>query len=1593
MAVVTNLVPNPRAGVDLAGTVESNPAGTAVCSRNATEGPNGTTAFKVAVIPPNTATAGFSIPLTLQAGQYAFQIKVKTDSACNDGAVVIRRADTFEVLWQNHSGVNTPWTQRDASFNILTPLSVEILIGTSFYGSGNGAAGTVWFSELGLFKNPSGTIPYFDGSTPSSGTNAYAWTGTPHNSTSTWDNAFAGAAPVSSDWVEVFNDEFTSVCAEGAFITTYGTGSARANKWSAYPSDYLTTYGQAAATGDHYDQNNISVVSGVTGATGNAMKMRLYRDGAGKCVGAGPEPLFNNGTPAQLYGRYEVRFKADTAVAGWNTAWLLWPTSEIWPRDGEIDFPEGGINGTMSAFMHRQDGTSGADQDVYPTTTTYADWHTAIIEWSPNRCVFILDGVTIGTSTSRVPNTPMRYALQTENNNGPTQPPAGAAATANVYVDYVKVFDYAPTGTPTPGPGTAVAGWYPYGVAPNLPQATRQSHARAIYDAFVTYTFTQTGMAAGMPAGAWRVKVPDQFTDGNSPPGNNHSFSEGIAFGMLATAVYSNPALPTGIYDPTAHAKFDGLYKYWKFYDRISGDEVTPRGFMDWRIDANGNITGAGGATDGDHDAAMALLLMHRTHGSGSSGSSTPAFNYGAEATKLINAIRDWEITPANFNPANVMTNGDHWGFSTDRYMADYFAPAWYREFQKHTGDARWATIINVNYPIARGIFDQRHTTGMVPDESNRAGNATGSSSYIWGYNAIRSPWRSVLDYLWNGPGAPAVAKGQADKLAAFGKAQRGPGVYPGGLKAEYTLNGTFQGNYHNLAYAQAFAAAATASAENSQFAADAMTFLYNQRTEASYFGTGLATMTSMFMAGLMQPNAAPVIVQPTPTPPPPTGTPTSTGLYASPTLTSTKRSQIESVYTGIKNQYIRPDGGVMQLEGDNKITSEGQAYAAMMAVQFGDKPTFDLVESFSIGRLERRNWKPGGADNWRTGGANDPRTLGPDLMAWNFSNPGNAVTDWNYATDADVDRAKALIWGYYRGWGQGYLTKALAILGQLADKNLHLYSGKRYLSTDEFQTDGRNPVEINISYLDPAGFKLFHKVTGDERWNLADDGFYDMYDKTARTNTGPLATTKGLPPDWNGFNIATGAVDRIGSRLIKYSYDAFRTHNRMYWDWLFYRDARSPQRLVEFKNFITSEWQQFGRFGMEYEHDGTPIGGRYEKTMEYWTAYFALTANDPANAIAASIKSTKLDNRYSVAGNGGFWQDGPDNNNRSYFADYWVQMSEMTAAGVWVDWGNSAATPINAQAIAFTDTGTSADAVGLKVTQRLAITDTGTSIDRANLTVPVILRIDDTGTSVDSANLTVAGSAPIVQLQITDRGGSADSVAFFQTRANLRIFDFGTSTDSVELAPPLDRSIRPDVGLLANEIYEALGSAFTSEDDRNEWQLLRFVNAIAKTPQETDDLVRDTDDYVGWSSIMDLDRVADNGIGYLAQFIGVDTIGDLTPEAQRLRVKETAGFQRGTKAAIEGAAKQYLTGSRLVRVYERDTSPYHFRVVLFGAEVPEPDRTRRAILDQKPAGLVAVIDISTGQSYAELTSTNKTYLQLSSTYPTYADMKLSVPA
>ena len=233
---------------------------------------------------------------------------------------------------------------------------------------------------------------------------------------------------VAGGWQLIFSEDFNTPAAEGQFEAVYP-------RMYVYPWGYDDT-----SNNGHYDPSILSVHDGYLDVfirTTNG----IHRVAAfGPCLSTtGDNPVDLDCQQNQLYGRYEIRARADS-MHGYKGAWLLWPKSEVWPRDGEIDFPEGDFDSTIAAFMHRQDGVSGSDQDAYPTGAVWTTWHTYTTEWAPDSLKFYLDGVLIGHSTSRVPNTQMRWTVQNETTLDGFEP--ADSVSGHIYIDWMRVWSY-----------------------------------------------------------------------------------------------------------------------------------------------------------------------------------------------------------------------------------------------------------------------------------------------------------------------------------------------------------------------------------------------------------------------------------------------------------------------------------------------------------------------------------------------------------------------------------------------------------------------------------------------------------------------------------------------------------------------------------------------------------------------------------------------------------------------------------------------------------------------------------------------------------------------------------------------------------------------------------------------------------------------------------------------------------------------------------------------------------------------------------------------------------------------------------------------
>ena len=95
----------------------------------------------------------------------------------------------------------------------------------------------------------------------------------------------------------------------------------------------------------------------------------------------------------QTYGRWVVRAAMEKG-AGYGPAILLWPDSEKWPEDGEIDIVEMPRGDRSRALMTAHYGKNN-DQHSHGVPGDFTQWHTYAIDWLPDRIIFYIDGAAI----------------------------------------------------------------------------------------------------------------------------------------------------------------------------------------------------------------------------------------------------------------------------------------------------------------------------------------------------------------------------------------------------------------------------------------------------------------------------------------------------------------------------------------------------------------------------------------------------------------------------------------------------------------------------------------------------------------------------------------------------------------------------------------------------------------------------------------------------------------------------------------------------------------------------------------------------------------------------------------------------------------------------------------------------------------------------------------------------------------------------------------------------------------------------------------------------------------------------------------------
>lgn len=334
----------------------------------------------------------------------------------------------------------------------------------------------------------------------------------------------------------------------------------------------------------------------------------------------------------------------------------------------------------------------------------------------------------------------------------------------------------------------------------------------------------------------------------------------------------------------------------------------------------------------------------------------------------------------------------------------------------------------------------------------------------------------------------------------------------------------------------------------------------------------------------------------------------------------------IES-WRAYRDRFIQADGRVIDREDGDRTVSEGQAYAMLRAVAVNDPATFDRTYTWAKNNLARTN------------NEGEPTDL---LWAWKWGQRPDGswgALDPNFATDADIDAATALILASRRWSCPQYLDDARALLADIWEHGTAEFpDGSRQLIPGPAAAFRLEPdqVILNPSYFAPASFRLFAEVdpasgtdgSANRDWNrLIDSGYTLLNDLSTFSAT-------GLPADWIAYNPTTDTYRQLPldhPLQSRYSFDAFRVWWRVSQDAAWFNEPRAQTYLETRTPELIRRWQQDQRLPARLTLDGGAEAS-YEATAHYAMLYPALRQVDPDTA--AEILRQKLEPAY----NDGFW-------------------------------------------------------------------------------------------------------------------------------------------------------------------------------------------------------------------------------------------------------------------------------------------------------------------------------------------------------------------
>jgi hypothetical protein len=194
-----------------------------------------------------------------------------------------------------------------------------------------------------------------------------------------------------------------------------------------------------------------------------------------------------------------------------------------------------------------------------------------------------------------------------------------------------------------------------------------------------------------------------------------------------------------------------------------------------------------------------------------------------------------------------------------------------------------------------------------------------------------------------------------------------------------------------------------------------------------------------------------------------------------------------------------------------------------------------------------------------------------------------------------------------------------------------------------------------------------------------------------------------------------------------------------------------------------------------------------------------------------------------------------------------------------------------------------------------------------------------------------------------------------------------------------------------AHELYEEL-APLSIEDRANGFALARYVAAIGVMIQDIADLSRAPS---AWGDIMDPDTCPPEGLGWLAQMVGIRLPQQITEDEARSIIKDQVSWRRGTPRGIRESIQRLLTGTKHVGIIERaDGDPYKITISTWTDETPDVAAVNALLADDGPnaiipAGIIYTYSVTAGTMlFGELRDTGKTFGQVKTDYANFGALK-----